>query len=227
MANTLNIHQFEHKNELISAVAKELLEEINRYVDDYGDARLLLSGGSTPGPIYKALDQQLTKDQQLILGLVDERYVPFESEFSNERLIKECFPNVLEQSGELKGMVYNTNDEAENILQVISAYQVFFERTDIAIIGMGEDGHFASIFPNDPASETALSETGNSIRATRAPNVPKERITWDINPLSDTNSIYLIITGEKKLTLLLDSSLNLPIHQFLSANPNIKIYFSK
>ena len=227
MADTLNIHTFDEKSELIAAVANALLEEINHYEQTYGDARLLLSGGSTPGPIYQALDAQLIEDQKVILGLVDERYVPFESEFSNERLIKECFPNLLQHAGELKGMVYELNDETENISKVIAEYQLFAERTDIAIIGMGEDGHFASIFPNDPASEMALHENSHSIRATRAPSVPNERITWDLNALLKANSTYLVITGEKKLNLLLDSALNLPIHQFRSANPNIKIYFSK
>jgi 6-phosphogluconolactonase len=227
MANTLDIQPFDQKSELVQAVAAAMLEEINRAVANYGDARIVLSGGSTPGPIYQELDTQLTKNQRVLVGLVDERYVPFESEYSNERLIQDCFPQLMNTSGTLKGMVYDLNDENANILQVTREYELFFERTDIILLGMGEDGHFASIFPNDPASDLALQETSQSIHATQAPNFPNQRITWDLKSICQAKSAYLVITGEKKLNLLLDSALNLPIHQLLSANPKLKIVHTK
>lgn len=227
MANTLNIHSFDLKNALVHALADSMQEDIGRAVEKHGDARILLSGGSTPGPVYRELDARLTKKQHILLGLVDERYVPFESEYSNERLIRECFPQVTGVSGKVSGMVYDLNDEEANIQQVILAYQPFFERTDLCLLGMGEDGHFASIFPNDPASGLALQTTSQAIRSTRAPNFPNQRITWDLECLRKAESTYLLITGEKKINLLLDSALNLPIHTLLSVNPELKIFYSK
>lgn len=227
MANTLDIHIFEHKDELIQAVVKSMLEDINHFASIYGNVRLLLSGGSTPGPIYRELDTQLSESTEVILGLVDERYVSFESEYSNERLIRECFPRLMSASGSLKGMVYDLEDEESNIHHVTTEYQTFSERTDLILLGMGDDGHFASIFPHDPASNLALTETKQSIHATRAPNFPNKRITWDLASLCKGKSVFLVITGTKKLEILLDASLNLPIHQLLSANPNLKIYHSK
>ncbi|WP_343637774.1 6-phosphogluconolactonase [Fluviicola sp.] len=226
MANTLDIHIFDQKSDLIQQVTQSILEDIRHYVNVFGDARILLSGGSTPGPVYKELDTHIS-NLQVIIGLVDERYVAFESEYSNERLIRECFPQLMNVSGKLKGMVYDLNDEHANIGRVAEEYRIFSERTDIVLLGMGEDGHFASIFPNDPASELALQESNQSIRSTRAPNYPNQRITWDLKSLCQARTAYLVITGEKKLDLLLDSTLNLPIHHLLQANPELKIYHSK
>lgn len=227
MANTLDIHIFDQKTELVQAVAGAILKGIRHYADVFGDARILLSGGSTPGPIYKELDAHLSEDLRVILGLVDERYVPFESEYSNERLISDCFPRLINASGTLKGMVYDLDNEEKNIRLVTEEYRIFSDRTDIVLLGMGDDGHFASIFPNDPASDQALGESRQSILATRAPNFPHQRITWDLTSLCKANAAYLVITGEHKLDILLNSDLNLPIHQLLNANPELKIYHSK
>lgn len=226
MANTLDIHIFDQKSDLVRSVSDSILEDIRHFAHVFGDARILLSGGSTPGPIYKELDAQLS-GLQVLVGLVDERYVPFESEYSNERLISECFPRLLHTSGTLKGMVYDLTDEQANIQRVAGEYRIFSERTDLILLGMGEDGHFASIFPNDPASELALQENNSPLYATRAPGFPNQRITWDLNSLCKAGSAYLVITGEKKLDLLLDSTLNLPVHQLLQANSELKIYHSK
>lgn len=226
MANTLDIHIFDQKSDLVQTVAKSMLEDIRHFAGVFGEARILLSGGSTPGPIYKELDSQLA-GLQVLVGLVDERYVPFESEYSNERLIRECFPQLMHTSGTMKGMVYELHDEETNILRVSKEYRIFSERTDIVLLGMGEDGHFASIFPGDPASGLALEKSGKPIRATKAPNFPNQRITWDLESLCRAGSAYLVITGEKKLDLLLDSALNLPVHHLLQANPELKIYHSK
>ncbi len=147
MANTLNIQTYDHKSELIQAVAKEILEEINFFTHLYGEARILLSGGGTPGPIYKELDTQLTKNQRVVIGLVDERYVPFESEYSNEQLIWDCFPKLINSSGKLMGMVYNLEDEESNIRQVTQEYQLFLTEQISSYLGWGKTGILLPFFP--------------------------------------------------------------------------------
>ena len=69
----------------------DIIEELNDIIIRKGGATMLLSGGSTPGPLYKLLDKQCSFLEKVKIGLVDERYVPVSSEFSNEQYIKNCF----------------------------------------------------------------------------------------------------------------------------------------
>ena len=72
-------------------MVESIIEELKDVIIRKGGATMLLSGGSTPGPLYKLLDEECAFLEKIKIGLVDERYVPVSSEFSNEKYIKNCF----------------------------------------------------------------------------------------------------------------------------------------
>jgi 6-phosphogluconolactonase len=74
---------------------------------------------------------------------VDERFVPRDDSDSNERLLRNCFSKNSPGSYDIKGMVLNDQDKTDNLRQVRDQYQLFIERTDIVVLGMGKDGHTA------------------------------------------------------------------------------------
>ena len=219
----MNVFQMEDR--LIDSIVETLISELEQSVQSNGSANILLSGGSTPGPIYKVLDQKCAFVKHLKIGLVDERFVGSESEFSNERLIKSCFTKLPIELYNIEGMVHDIDDEANNIELLKTKYQPFIERTDVVILGMGTDGHTASIFPNDPQSNEVLSSNERSIFSTKAPNHPTHRITCSLDMITNASSIYLIISGDKKLNILENNELSLPIHDVLKKRNDIKIYF--
>lgn len=217
-------HNFTSKEALVQAFVPWCLKHLQSSVDTYGSGRILLSGGGTPGPAYRQMNIDCAFLDQLEIGLVDERYVALGSEFSNERLIRTCFSNAPDAS--VKGMVHTIDDYWKNLELLDKAYAHFSERTDVVVLGMGPDGHTASIFPHDDASNAAL-QTKKDFLNTTAPTAPQQRITCSLELLSKAQHIALIITGKQKLDVLENNTLQLPIHKALEKCPNINIFYSE
>lgn len=219
------MQEFSNKHALIAAVVSDLQKEFEHVLSSEKEVRVLLSGGSTPGPIYRALSNECTCLDRVLFGLVDERYVSVESEFSNERLLRECF-EMAPVKVRIEGMVHDSDDLELNMEQLELAYAPFIERTDLVLLGMGNDGHFASMFPNDSASEEALHASEKKLSYTTAPNHPKDRITCNAAMISAAKTIYLVITGTEKREILMNTALKLPIHQFLEQRLDLHIYYT-
>jgi 6-phosphogluconolactonase len=124
------------------------------------------------------------------------------------------------------GMVFDDINYENNLLEVNKCYKSFVDKTEISILGMGGDGHFASLFPGDESSEKVLDSNEKAIFNTSAPSFPERRVTCSFQMIVESKSIYLIITGQSKKDVLLNSELNLPIHKLLSKRNDIKIYYA-
>jgi len=157
--------------------------------------------------------------------LVDERYVPVSSEFSNEQYIKNCFLKHPETFYQITGMVMDSEDEKRNLEQVRIEYQDFVNQTDIIILGMGTDGHIASIFPRDEESLIALSTNEKEILKTTAPSEPSHRITCSMKMITEATSIYMLFHGNEKRKVLHDETESLPIHDLLEKRKDVKLFY--
>ncbi len=216
-------HVFETKSEAVKALSSVIIQNLTEANNLFGSSRILLSGGGTPGPLYKFLNRHYVEFDKTTLGLVDERFVDRQSEFSNERLIRECMPNV----NQLIGMIYNTENYLENIKLSRINYEIFKDRTDVVVLGMGTDGHTASLFPNDPNSQEILDSQEIDLFNTNAPGLPLRRITCSKAMLTKAKHIYLLIFGKEKLDILNDRFKALPIHILLRERNDIQIYYAE
>ena len=217
------MQEFSNKASMIEQLERDVLREIQSFAENNEKVHVLLSGGSTPIPLYKKLGETIEDPNKVLLGLIDERFVPLSSEFSNERMIRECF-NLQNERFEVIGMVQNAENADANLELVTTAYQPFMTKTHVGILGMGEDGHYASLFPNDSASEQAVE---SKIYNTNAPAHPTQRVTCGLEMICAVESLYLIITGQRKKEVFVDLERNLPIHQLMEKRKDIKIYFSE
>ncbi|GAB5416699.1 MAG: 6-phosphogluconolactonase [Crocinitomicaceae bacterium] len=217
-------HFFNSKEALNDGFVLWCSQQIENAVRAHGSANVLLSGGGTPGPAYAKMNAEFSFLSDLHLGLVDERFVSQDSEFSNERLIRHCFSNVAEQN--ISGMVYDIEDAERNLKILTNKYNRYIQRTDLIILGMGPDGHTASIFPDDSASESALEATTPFLN-TNAPTHPTNRITCSLDFIRKAKNCALLITGTQKLEVLKNTSLQLPIHKVLDVCPNIQLFYSE
>lgn len=224
----MEIKKFENKKILESSLLLKISTCISDAIKKYGDARFLLSGGSTPMNLYSLLSEETIEWEKVKIGLVDERFVPIENLFNNETQIKN---NLLKNSAKFAtifGMVYNYENEMLNLKMVNQQYKIFFERIDFTILGMGEDGHTASLFPGDKESEELMNTSNIGIFSTKSPSFPYNRITCSKELIAKSNYIALFINGETKFNVLKNSiETQVPISYFVKNSKNMEIYYSK
>lgn len=218
----MKINEFNTKSEANKALFEELKNDINTTQNDGKTPKILLSGGSSPKMLYQLLGSEFKQKEDLKIGLIDERFVPVDHAESNEQMIRSYFSDTLE----ISGMVIDDSDYQRNLDLLKEEYAAFQKDLDIAILGMGGDGHFASIFPNDDASSRAIEMEEKSLLNTNAPSDPKQRITCNMELIAGAKHIYLLIFGHKKFNLLDNSEYELPIHVMLKRRPDIKIFYA-
>lgn len=216
--------EFNSKDQLDQALCADLVKIIQRAISENGSANILLSGGSSPIRLYELMSNAEISWSKVLIGLVDERFVPPINEFSNEKMIREKLIQNNALSARFAGMVANSLDQIENVNFISSKYQPFMQKVDLVLLGMGEDGHTASLFPNDEVSEQLLRSSEIGIYNTISPNFPNNRITCSAAMLLQADNIVLMLSGEKKLQVFETSEENqLPISFF---KDKLQVYYS-
>lgn len=216
--------QFDSKQALEKELANAIAIELKKAIKEFGNARLLLSGGSTPAQLYTLLSGVQLDWSNVLVGLVDERFVPITHPGSNEALLIKTMQQNEARDVRIVSMVPDPTNEAMNLVQVNKTYQPFMERTDVVVLGMGEDGHTASLFPGDQQSEALLNGTANGVFSTIAPVDPTNRITCSKELLTKATALFLMIVGENKLTVYNKADVNkYPIAYFQS---NLAVYYA-
>jgi len=190
---------------LEEGITTAIADIIRSAIQTYGSAHILLSGGTTPLVVYARLAKEDIDWSKVLIGLVDERYVPLDHPKNNERALREAFGQEVCSKARFIGMVLDDKDAEHNLSVVSAEYKPFMDRTDFILLGMGKDGHFASLFPNDAASEVDLRSEAIKILCTTAPEFPTERISCSKGMLKQAKYATLMITGSEKETLFNDS----------------------
>ena len=195
-----------------------------------------VSGGSTPLPVYQALAQKELAWNRIKLLLVDERYVATTHADSNERNIREAFSSNAIIGKNIIGLVSDKGDietiaiAADQKLASINAV------LDVIVLGMGEDGHFASLFPTGVQFDQAISENGSRFVMPISPmpqHAPHPRLSMSLAYIRRAKRIILAITGDNKRRVLQQAIAEGDVHHlpiaalFKASSPAVEIYWSK
>jgi len=170
---------------------------IERAVAERGAAHVALCGGSTPAPIYAALAPRLDwSGVHLYFG--DERCVPPEHEDSTYRLVREA---LLDQCTTTVPTVHRMEGEDPDPDAAARRYEALLpERLDVAVQGMGDDGHTASLFPGHPAVQVTDRRV---VHVADSPKPPSDRLTLTAPTLEGAREVVVLARGGGKAPAVL------------------------
>jgi 6-phosphogluconolactonase len=218
---------------LAEALATKVAEALADATAARGRASLAVSGGSTPKTFFKALSVKPIDWRNVVITLVDERFVPETSDRSNHRLVAE---NLLqnEAAGVRFVPLYHAVADVEDAALVASGDAERLPRPfDVVILGMGGDGHTASFFPGGNNLERALKPTTpRGVITMEAQDAGEPRLTFTFSALQDARLLVLHIEGEAKKpvierALAEGKSGALPIGRVIaSASSDTEIYWA-
>ncbi len=230
MPNTPRIssHRFD-----LQALAQDIAQRLQAAVQARGQAVLCVSGGQSPVVLFQALRVLPLAWHQVSIGLVDERCVPSQHEASNARLVRQHLLQDVAAAATLVPLI--ADEDGANPLTsspvVCARHATFTMRqlgaADVLVLGMGTDGHTASLFPEAINLPEALDPTQTpacvAIELAHPPaNAPCARVSQNLSMLLTARHIVLPVTGADKLAVLeralLSKSLALPVSHVLHQN---------
>lgn len=215
------LNKFTSRSVLDQQFAQQVAQLLIQAIAEKGRASIAVSGGSTPKGFFQALSMQDLAWHKVTVTLADERWVDVNSLDSNTRLVKE---NLLQNKAakanffDLKVTDKLTQATLDSLNEKAKKYLLPF---DVVILGMGEDGHTASLFPCSEQIKSALSLDNKQVLMAVSPKTaPYQRITFTLSALLTSKNIFLHLNGENKqqvLTQALDdtNTLVMPIRAFL------------
>jgi 6-phosphogluconolactonase len=193
-------------DEFVTKAVDWLVMHINAAIADHDSCSIGLSGGSTPKPIYTKLGQRKDIDwSKVSIFLLDERYVPNEHPDSNQKMVVETL--LVNAPIPPENVFFpDTNLTIEEcVADYIADVKTLWEKRlpDITVLGMGDDGHIASLFP--PLDKEELSDTHfalhtqTPLKEDRSPRFPiLDRISLTLNPIVSAQSHLVLLQGPVK-----------------------------
>jgi 6-phosphogluconolactonase len=211
----------EYDDDVADAAAQIIFDAQREAIDERGVFRIALSGGSTPQKLYQLLASGEWKNEMAWenweIFWSDERAVPPTDENSNYKLANDALlskipaGDVWRMPGEKPDLTEAANEYARTLKSRFAPSPIQF---DIVLLGMGPDGHTASLFPNHPALESIAI-----VDAVEVDQKIRRRLTLTLPVLNDSRIALFLVTGESKAKMcarILDQNdLSLPAARIL------------
>lgn len=219
---SFSLHRFLSPDALATTLAQSIADSLRAAVAARGQATLALSGGRTPGAMFDALSLKVLPWQAVDVLQVDERLVDIGHADSNAQLISSRLLRNQAAPARFHPLI-----NAYNKLGVVSVCNEFYAIKNGALnvvqLGMGDDGHFASLFPNTPAASAALQQDFPEPYCLVQPSAaPYTRLSMSLPAILNAERIVLQITSESRLALLQAAANGgqpqLPIAKLLAAS---------
>jgi 6-phosphogluconolactonase len=195
-------HRFPDAHGLVHALAGEIQVELQEAIAARGRASLIVSGGRTPVALFNQLATEKLAWDKVWVSLADERWVDPSETTSNEQLVRTELLRERAAIAQFVGLKNAAATPAEGIDWAWRSLARVTRPFDMVLLGMGDDGHTASLFPNSPNLSEALNTAlAPACVAMQAPVSPQARISLNLNALLDARRIILYIQGEAKWAL--------------------------
>ncbi|MDR2307755.1 MAG: 6-phosphogluconolactonase [Paucimonas sp.] len=217
---TATLHQLADPKKLAATLAADVAERLRQAIAAKGQACLVLSGGRSPVPFLEKLAGEALDWTKVVVSLADERWVPIAHDDSNAGLLarhlfkggaaKARFIGLYQRAATLEAAA----EQADQVLADLPPI-------DVLVLGMGDDGHTASLFPASPNLRQGLAKVGERrCLPMLAPSVPHQRLSMTRALLTSAGFIALSVQGPGKLATLraalaAEDPTEMPIRAFL------------
>lgn len=200
---------FSDASDMADAAARAIEAQLSAGLAARRRASLVATGGRSPGPVYDRLKDADLDWGHVAVTLSDERHVDIDSPNANVRQLRER----LLVGPAAKARYLALTDYAEPALKLLMPF-------DAVLLGMGEDGHIASLIPGSPVMAEAMDPAGKALVAESPEGFgspPVARITLTLAALLQSRAIFLLIAGEAKRQVIADAlaGADLPVRSIL------------
>ena len=222
MQSNSHWHIMETADQVAMAAYQQILKAAEHAIAEHGTFKLVLAGGSTPEKVYRLLAQADSDWSKWIIYHGDERCLPTDHADRNSLMAAQAF---LEKVAIPSAQIFTIPAElgpekaAKKYQRVVADALPF----DMVLLGMGEDGHTASLFPGHKNQEDELAHA-----VYNSPKPPPERVSISAKALSDTQQLIFLITGANKQDAVKNwrSGQDLPVATIIPKNP-VDIYIDQ
>ena len=226
-----NEHFFLEQKELIDTLSSKIIDNLQEAIQNKGRASLLVSGGSTPKPLFEKLSSFDIPWDKVKIALCDERWIDKNHKDSNEKLVRDSLLVNFAKKAKFISMYqeYINIEDAQDVCSNIYEKELF--PFDVLILGMGNDGHTASLFPNNIKLKEALETTKGFCICMKPDTAPYERMSLTKTAILSATNIYLHFEGVEKQDVykkVLEgaSSNDMPVSAILNQDKKkIEVYY--
>ncbi|MDT0683983.1 6-phosphogluconolactonase [Roseicyclus sp. F158] len=216
----MNFQEYPDREILMMDLADRISSELKGHLLTNDRATLCIPGGSTPGPAFDILSGVRLPWDRISVMLNDERWVPEDSPRSNTRLVRERLLTEHAAAAQMVPLHADVPTPEEGLGALSDDVEAHLPIT-VLLLGMGTDGHTASLFPGADQLEAAFAPDAPALMAMRAEGADEPRITLSARALRTAMSTHVLITGAEKREVLEAAAkkpeLEAPIRGFLGA----------
>ncbi len=208
---------FESREEASAVAADDIAARLTASLERDGQATIVLSGGTTPARCFEILSRQALAWNRVQLVMSDERWVPSSHDDSNEKLLREK----LRQNAARDASILSVYDSDLTVDERCDSLQKQLPTHNFAcsLLGMGADGHFASLFPDAGNLPAGLDrESTQFYMPVRTAASPHPRVSMTLAALLRSDAIMLLFYGEQKRAIFeraKSGDMSLPVSSLL------------
>lgn len=203
----------EDREQAASSLANRLHVLLADAIAQRGSARIVVSGGTSPARLFELMSTLPLDWSKVSVVPSDERLVPMTSNERNEAMVRSTLLTANAADASLVSLVSDPDAPADceqfanqNLEQLSGAF-------DAVVLGMGEDGHTASLFPDSASIKEALASNHYCV-IQNVPSQQRTRISLTPKALLNSANVFLLVFGESKLKVLQTAEQDGPVEQY-------------
>ena len=204
----IQIHKYQDRDKLFAAVAARSQQQLQLVLENNSEASFIIPGGTTPGPAFAQLAKSSLDWKKITIAQSDERWLPSDHPQSNQGLTARTLLIDNAEKANYVAMKNSHDNAIDGERQCNRDYQRLASPFSLTMLGMGLDGHVASLFPDSKPIRHALDlQNSNPCIAIDGSGCPvagdyPERMSLTLAAILNSALIILLLTGDEKLEVI-------------------------